>query len=1266
MAAQLMNSIKPFDGHGYSNWEFRIKLILEQNEVLNVIEMEPPEDPTEFATFKKNDVKARNLIIQTLTDDVLEMVKGKTTAKSIMMELKGTYEKSGIANQVQLQRKLRTLKYNGSESLNVFLVEFEKTIAELKNCGGRVGNSEIVTQLLSAMPDSYQPVTTAIDIMFYHDTTKLTLDFVKNKLLMEEIRQKQKEEGGATVCTQAFATGKGKSWNKTKYKEGEKHYFPFKCHYCGKKGHKKSECRKRKTEESGKCNVADREEEIVFMTASDAEEHAKIGITFVVDSGATNHLVNKTVGQFLVNVEDVDHKIGVAKVGEKVTAKRKGNLHLVTEEGKSVLLKNVLECEDLSRNLLSVRKLQENNLKVIFENNKVLIMKDKHIITKGNMYGNLYILNFNTLCANAIANEKYLWHRRMGHSVEYPITELCETCIQSKQTQLPRKPLEQERKAKRTLEVISSDVCGPISPCTFDGKKYFVSFIDHYTHFAMCYLIANKSEVFEKFKLYVATVEAKFNEKIEKLRCDNGGEYCSTEFQNFAKKKGINIQYTVPYNPQQNGIAERYNRTVMERARCLLFDSQLDKKFWGEAIKTAVYLINRSKTSVLSGNVTPAEMWYGFAPNLSKIRIFGCTAYVHVGKEERNSKLDPRSKKMYLMGYAENGYRLWNPEKEQIITARNIIFDERKKDKLVHIQNIIESKEEKVKEENETKEKDDDTAEKDDENIEMENEVRQRRGKRTIKLPSRYDDYEVELMAALSSETFLSEVPENYEDAMKIGNGWDIAIKEELSSLAKNKTWDIVSRPENTEIIDSRWVFREKQSDDKTIKKARLVARGYQQKDLSEEVYSPVARMLTIRLLLSLSVENGMHIHQLDVKCAFLNGILKKPVYMHIPEGIQGVAAGKVCKLRKSLYGLRQSPKCWYDKLNEYLLNVGFKRSKTDPCLYYKRMLFLLIHVDDLIITSKSLEEICTVKLDLVKKFEMKDLTNENKIKFLGLNILKTDNGLFIHQRDTVEKILDLFNMSECKPSKIPIVPKLNLKFVKENDKQNLKLPYRELIGCLMYVMLGSRPDLSFAVTYFSQFQNCFSNEHWLNLKQVLRYLKLTIDYGINYSKSENSNKCDVISAYVDSDFANDCNDRKSITGFVIKILNNVVFWKTRKQTTVSLSSAEAEYVALSSCTVECVFIAHLLEDIFEGKIYPIQIFEDNQSCIMIASTLETKRSKHIDVKHHFVRDCVAEGIVNLNYISTNEQIADMFTKPLSDVKLTYFRNKLNVFSMIH
>ena len=210
---------------------------------------------------------------------------------------------------------------------------------------------------------------------------------------------------------------------------------------------------------------------------------------------------------------------------------------------------------------------------------------------------------------------------------------------------------------------------------------------------------------------------------------------------------------------------------------------------------------------------------------------------------------------------------------------------------------------------------------------------------------------------------------------------------------------------------------------------------------------------------------------------------------------------------------------------------------------------------------------------------------------------------------------------------------------------------------------IGSRPDLSYSISYFSQFQNCFSLEHWKYLKGVLKYLKVTELYGLKYEKSVSQTK-NIITGFVDADFGNNINDRKSISGFGIMLFNNFVLWKTKKQSTVSLSSAEAEYVALADCTTECIFIGQLLTEIINKNAFPIQIFEDNQSCIKLSNTLETKRTKHIDVKHHFVRDCVTTNKIVLSYVSTSEQIADIFTKALPVVKFKYFREKLHVVKM--
>lgn len=1298
-----IGGIKQFDGTGYSNWEFRMKLLLEHHGVLEMLSTIPPVEPTEHATFKKSDVKARNLIVNCLADNVLEVIKEKTTAKEIIDTLRGIYVQSGVASQVQLQRRLRNLKYSGKSALSEFLLDYEKTVSELRNCGGTIQETEVISQLLAAMPDCYQGVVTALDVIFSQDVKAVSLEFVKSKLLMEEARQsKFSDHSGSSEQGETAFAARG-NWQqrqgpKGNKKNGRPNKFWYKCYNCGVRGHKKMDCPKLRNQTQN-CNLTEQDDdEVCFITPLELSMNAETlmlsddnHITFVIDSGATNHLVKSCVGQFLSNVRDVNLRVNVAKTGEAILGKRQGNLQLHLESGQKIKIEDVIECENLTHNLLSVRKLEGRGLSVTFGNQIVTIKKGQTVVAKGKLLGNLYILKFqvstNTLQTNVTCADQDLWHRRMGHSSRYPTDKVCEICQKGKQTALSYKSLPEERKAKSVLEVVSSDVCGPISPASYDGKRYVVSFIDSYSHFTVCYFIEHKHEVLEKFKQYVSMAETKCDCHIKRLRCDNGGEYTSKEFQQFCRNKGIHIQYTIPHNPQQNGIAERFNRTLLEKSRCLMYESDLDKSFWTEAMKTAIYLINRTETSVLENGKTPAEIWYKEKPNLNKIKVFGCKAYVLIPREERQSKLDARSRKMIFMGYTDNGYRVWDPEKKKIVTAKHIMFDENATRNLGTPLNMLESEnkcENNIKERDKDKHAESESVckEENDNSNDSEEQETLRHSRRTRKLPKRLEDYHMSsdidsdidesLIAALSAETLNQNVPQTYNEAIAMGQGWKLAIESELEALRENETWEIVPYPANETVIDSKWVFRYKDVNGSASEKARLVARGYQQCDESMDMYAPVARMLTLRILFSLCVQDNLHINQLDVKCAFLNGELKEPVFMKIPDGLnvsKDFVKNNVCKLKRSLYGLRQAPKCWYEKLHSHLTYIGFSRSQSDPCLYFSSDIYLLIHVDDLILVSKTESELKSLKIKLMEKFQMRDLTpvksnglenNKVKLKFLGLNVIIKDDILLINQLDLIEKVLFRFNMVNCNTSRIPVQPKLCL--VKgSNEEVECNVPYRELVGCLMYIMLGSRPDLCFAISFFSQYQNNYTFEHWKNLKNILRYLKHTKHHCLKYERAKTDN---IVSAYVDADFANDVNDRRSITGFGIKVLNNFVFWKTRKQSVVSLSSSESEYIALSDCTKECIFITKLLSEILNKNVLPIVIYEDNQSCIKMAMTLETKRTKHIDVRHHYVRDCVSKNEVVINYIPTGEQIADIFTKALNITKFEYFREKLKVMSL--
>lgn len=238
---------------------------------------------------------------------------------------------------------------------------------------------------------------------------------------------------------------------------------------------------------------------------------------------------------------------------------------------------------------------------------------------------------------------------------------------------MPLKNLKQ-RDLKRLLFKVFTDVCGPITPTTVDNKNYFVMFVDQYTHYCVTYLITYKSDVYAAFKDFVTKSEAKFNLKVAYLFCDNGGEYLSAEMKNYCAKKGISYHLTVPRTPQQNGVSERMVRTITEKARSILNGAQLDKVFWGQAVLTAVYLINLTPTKALKLLKTPYEMWHNKKPEVKFLKVFGSTVYVH--NKTTNAKFDDKSWKGILMGYEPNGYKVWNPDCEKFVVVRDVIVDE--------------------------------------------------------------------------------------------------------------------------------------------------------------------------------------------------------------------------------------------------------------------------------------------------------------------------------------------------------------------------------------------------------------------------------------------------------------------------------------------------------------------------------------------------------------------------------------------------------------
>lgn len=368
----------------------------------------------------------------------------------------------------------------------------------------------------------------------------------------------------------------------------------------------------------------------------------------------------------------------------------------------------------------------------------------------------------------------------------------------------------------------------------------------------------------------------------------------------------------------------------------------------------------------------------------------------------------------------------------------------------------------------------------------------------------------------------------------------------------------------------------------------------------------------------------------------------------------------QVCKLNKAIYGLKQASRSWNMRFHSFITKMGFKRSELDQCLYFwtdqRVTVYLVIYVDDILIASSSEAMIANLKKKLSTEFEMKDL---NEVRtFLGLNIQRdrTNGILKIDQKQYVKKILERFGMKDCRPASIPIDP--HLKLLKcENKTQFTKKPYKELVGCLMYLMVTSRPDICAAVSYFAGFQCCATDEHWTYLKRILMYLRGTADYKLIYCRSSTP---ETLCTYADADWGNDTNDRRSVSGYVLKLYGATISWATRKQASVALSTTEAELMALCQASCEAIWVVNLLKVLDVEVKLPVTVYEDNQSCIAIClEPRKHRRIKHIDIQYFFVRELIQKNQIQLQYKPTEEQIADAMTKGLPAPRFRKLRELL-------
>ena len=683
----------------YATWRVQMKMYLISQDLWSYVDGSATvPNSTEVNEHRKYVIKRDKClasIVLSVESNHLYLLGDPTDPVKVWKLLQDTFMKNSIANKLRIKKRLYSMKLSDSGSMGDHIKSFVELYDELAVVGGTIEEEDKVLNLLASLPDRYSTLVTALEAQ---DSIQ-SFECVKTKLLHEYEKFKGKEEESALII--------------------RKKEFKPKCFHCGKTGHIKRNCwslqkqqgdNEKKTAAIAGGSAGNNETMLTAVTSSGtyalSHETELARNRWIVDTGATQHMCCDITIFSSVKTLPVPIEIQVGN-GETTTATSSGdvklNLKLPNNVTTKCTVKNVLFVPGLVFNLLSVSQLTQNGKKTNFNNSFCKIIDDNDtLLAVATKVGNLYYLNCVMSQSGAAFTtqalpDANLWHRRFGHLGKNGIELLCkkrlvngfhcgnenidgvcENCCDGKIHRCSF-PKNKTRRPRKPFELIHSDICGKINPQSFGGKSYFIIFIDECTHYVWCYSISAKSEAFQRFRDWKNLVENQFSVRMKILRTDNGGEYTSNEFKNYLKDQGIRHETTIPKTPEQNGVAERMNRTLVETVRSMISDAKVPKSYWAEALNTAVYLRNRSPTSTLK-NATPYEILYGTKPNVSHLKVFGSIAYAHIPKDERQ-KLDSKSRKCIFLGYGETtkGYRLLDTNTQKIIYSCNVIFDENKR-----------------------------------------------------------------------------------------------------------------------------------------------------------------------------------------------------------------------------------------------------------------------------------------------------------------------------------------------------------------------------------------------------------------------------------------------------------------------------------------------------------------------------------------------------------------------------------------------------------